>query len=555
MQQRPSGLYFRRTIPLSLRSFLKQSELIFSLRTHDRKAAFVRAAAVLRLSDFYFERVSAMNHESVSVAFKADVKACLDRFVKSSFHSSENELYNGTGASPATLSEVLQALDKHLTHPASLQPAKEGLLAELTDMLLSSLPSIPQDNPVATRAFVQREALRKLRELVSSLLELQTNPGFIAPTSQPLQVMLPSKGAPEEVGPELLAAWREYVQEKGQTWKGPTASQYEAIIAEFSSNEFAGNRPINTYSRDDLITYRGTLQRLPVMRKKLKQFRDKSVAELCNMEIPADLHMQGRTINERLIQLCSFFTWCHKIKGYLSKDITEDVLLKNVVSAERAPFTDPEISTLFSPDRYLSELINSPFKYWLPLLGLYCGARIGELSQLKPDDFGVEDGIAVMYIRHDTKSEAGRRVVPLHSALITLGLLDYVQWAQAQGHSSLFPDLNVGAQRYGTAASKWFTQYRRKVGISDTDKLGKEKVFHSFRHSFVTRLRQLPTNRPDIGVIQQIVGHEQELFGATAIYTHDFPIGLCKEAVAQLRYPVDVPALQGRWKQLLAKVN
>ena len=144
------------------------------------------------------------------------------------------------------------------------------------------------------------------------------------------------------------------------------------------------------------------------------------------------------------------------------------------------------------------------------------------------------------------KTEAARRLVPLHSELLRLGFFDYVQDIAAKGKNRIFPEISK-EKHWGTTASKWFTRYRRKVGVPDLDNLGRAKVFHSFRKTVVTQLRQnrMSNGAPiDIGIIQQVIGHERTLFGATEIYTQDFPLVMCRNAFESLEFNLDLDSLK-----------
>lgn len=63
-------------------------------------------------------------------------------------------------------------------------------------------------------------------------------------------------------------------------------------------------------------------------------------------------------------------------------------------------------------------------RYWVPLIGLFSGAREEELLELWAEDFGIEDGVEYFQIGavHDgrrvgTKNEASIRKVPVHNTL------------------------------------------------------------------------------------------------------------------------------------------
>jgi integrase len=82
------------------------------------------------------------------------------------------------------------------------------------------------------------------------------------------------------------------------------------------------------------------------------------------------------------------------------------------------------------------------------------------------------------------KTASSRRVVPVHSALVKAGLLDYVTRQRAAGAERLFPTLrrDIFAALTG-AYAKWLGRWSRKI-VPD-----RRKTAHSWRHVVATKLR------------------------------------------------------------------
>ncbi|WP_368921261.1 DUF6538 domain-containing protein [Comamonas aquatica] len=144
----------------------------------------------------------------------------------------------------------------------------------------------------------------------------------------------------------------------------------------------------------------------------------------------------------------------------------------------------------------------APYKYWIPLLALYTGARLNELAQLylgdvrKSEtgtwhlDFNLDgDG------KIDADGKNGRdkrlktinaqRVIALHPELIRMGFLEYVTALRDAGHVRLFPELGHDKEKgYGKYAGQWFNEHflDKQLGIER----GVGLSFHSFRHTFLT---------------------------------------------------------------------
>lgn len=72
-------------------------------------------------------------------------------------------------------------------------------------------------------------------------------------------------------------------------------------------------------------------------------------------------------------------------------------------------------------------------KRWVPALCAFSGARVTEITQLRKEDFREEGEAHVMRIRPEagTVKAGGYRDVPLHSQLIEMGFLNFLQAAPA----------------------------------------------------------------------------------------------------------------------------
>ena len=171
-------------------------------------------------------------------------------------------------------------------------------------------------------------------------------------------------------------------------------------------------------------------------------------------------------------------------------------------------FNDGELAAIFDPSRYLLNN-NAPDDFWAPLIALYTGARLGEIVTLNANDIEVDSdsGVFVMNIATSkavkkAKNENSRRRVPLPTELISLGLIEYVERVRALGATVLFPHRKANATRAADPSkhvSRVFGQHLTDVGIVNPG-----KVFHSFRHTVITRMH---VNRVPVGDAELIVGH------------------------------------------------
>lgn len=150
--------------------------------------------------------------------------------------------------------------------------------------------------------------------------------------------------------------------------------------------------------------------------------------------------------------------------------------------------------------------------FWMPLLGLFTGARREELGQLRGRDIieapyvtpsGETAAAWIIKIGHDEegrnrlKTAASERIVPVHPELIGRGFIQYAQRRSAD--DLLFPFTMNKDGRLTEKWGEWFGRYRRDCGVSD------QRVdFHSFRHSFKDYCRETGIIE---GIQRQLMGH------------------------------------------------
>jgi integrase len=166
--------------------------------------------------------------------------------------------------------------------------------------------------------------------------------------------------------------------------------------------------------------------------------------------------------------------------------------------SERQPFNTAELTLLFATPVFTAGERPTGGRgeaaYWLPLLGLFTGARRGEIAGLTAADVSPEEtsGHPVIVLAENKrrnrslKTPSSARTIPLHPELIRLRFMDFVEDVRrAHGDSAwLFPEIAPDRKGGASAWTKWFSRYIRGHGIND-----KNNVFHSLRHNFKDALR------------------------------------------------------------------
>src|SRR5690606_30520749 len=141
-----------------------------------------------------------------------------------------------------------------------------------------------------------------------------------------------------------------------------------------------------------------------------------------------------------------FFDWAER-HGHTPHRLFDGMKVPKARNAatQRKPFTAQQTRLIFDElvENRSGFVKNSSHK-WGTMLGLFTGARLNEICQLEIADVQQEAGIWFIHItdegdnKKSVKASASRRKVPLHSELLRLGFLDFVQ--ERNSGKRLFPD-------------------------------------------------------------------------------------------------------------------
>lgn len=202
-----------------------------------------------------------------------------------------------------------------------------------------------------------------------------------------------------------------------------------------------------------------------------------------------------------------------RLSVFLRSLVEAGVLARNPLAGVRAiatpdpddkgePFTDAQLQAIFDPVEFPKWARKYPHRWFGPILGLYSGARVNEIAQLRVADIETIEGIPGFHVRRgagdqSVKNKASRRFVPLAQPVIDAGFLTYVDQARRAGHVQLFPDLpNSTGLGFGRQLSRQFSVYIKQRGIT-----AKGQGFHGFRHTFASRLDAAGASNAAIGAL------------------------------------------------------
>ncbi|OJJ27788.1 site-specific integrase [Campylobacter concisus] len=268
---------------------------------------------------------------------------------------------------------------------------------------------------------------------------------------------------------------------------------------------FNEDTPVYRITRDNLLEFRDLLYKIPTKLAQKSRYKDKSLSQILKLGEKDD-KLSEPTIQKYMIRVIQFFNYCFD-SGYIGKSITAKMNVKiDIDPSERAvlPYEVSEARKIFEIVTSIKQSGKSPSSrieanelYYVTMIAAYSGMRIKEITQLHKEDIVLKDGIYCFNINTNdgktTKTKNSIRFVPIHSKLIDLGLLEYVN---SKKSGNIFK-----------VSNKDFSEiFRSQIQRKFIDKDSK-KTFYSFRHYFIDYLVQ---REVEANLIAQIVGHEKQ---------------------------------------------
>lgn len=286
--------------------------------------------------------------------------------------------------------------------------------------------------------------------------------------------------------------------------------------------EIMGDKNIVSITKGDLREALTAYMSLP--KRNLKEYKGVSVLELLEIEVPDEHRLKSKTVEQAKKLLQGIFAFAEG-QDMISESPARGLKLDLSSKVTYARFEDAEVRQLLNATR--SE--GDQWKQWIYMLAAYTGARRGELVQLRKEDIKEDAKSRRKYLlitdqAGSVKTKSAIRQVPIHRRLIDQGFLEFVD---KQTGNKIFGELK------SQSVTRWFVGLCDKLGIPKYDDYGNRKVFHSFRHTVISKSRAAgnPTDH-----VQQVVGHEKTSAGTTDRYTHAYPLASVLGVIDKIAY-------------------
>lgn len=237
----------------------------------------------------------------------------------------------------------------------------------------------------------------------------------------------------------------------------------------------------------------------------------------------------------------TFFNWAYG-KGWLTCDPSAALRAKGlrkrqIAEKKRRPFTPAELDTLFHSPLFVGcrnadrlkeagSYVYRGGRYWLPLLALWTGGRLTELTRLQCRNISEQSGIWYADLANipdgaegdeseakptdgdGGKTENSRRLAPLHPDFLALGFLEFVAFRRRVGGGDdalLFDEVADHGRFYN---DDWQERGRPVKGVFATIGIKNRKTsFHSLRHSFADMIRTGGRAGMDSRLQDRLMGH------------------------------------------------
>ena len=416
---------------------------------------------------------------------------------------------------------------------------------EVEELVREQLLSVPEASASWKRiAFALLKAQKRYAELT-----LRRQQGDVIETPAPLAAR------PDAGGVTVQQLIDDYMADPSRNRTPSTEKTYNTIFRALKEL-FGADTPVSSIHRRNCERIRDILVRLP--KNATLRFRGLTLEQTADLADRESLErIKPATVNAYLGNLSSLFKW--GIRNWrVERNPAEGLLVNNPVADidQRSPFSLDQLKAIFNAPLYVGCVDDDSGyakpgpnvirrgRFWVPLLSLWTGMRLGECCQLHTEDIAEVEGVPCIFIspsaegrdddadRKRVKTAAGRRFVPVHPELEKIGFLSFVAEARRKGEKRLFPELEADKQGYLSGNfGKWFNDKRRflgKVGIA-----GSGVSFHSFRHNYRDALRQIDIS---LQKVRALGGWRRDSDGEEARYGKGLTAAVLYEDIKKVSY-------------------
>lgn len=367
----------------------------------------------------------------------------------------------------------------------------------------------------------------------------------------------PVEGKPKK-GETLADYFERYLAEARSKLKTSGLQDARATLRQFV--QASGDRPVTSYRREDMSKFKRLLLDAPAQTTKLFPGVPFPKAVELNRVVGHPKLKVASVIN-KLTTLSAFGGWLESNVDNVDAANFKTTFPRKTDSQRMEPFSADEVRCILNAQAFVgceSERNQQKpgthkirdWRFWIPMIAAFTGARLNEIAQLAVSDVTQVDGVWAFSITdggeaQSLKNKQSRRQVPIHPQLIALGILDVHRQALEVGEADLFYKIPLDRDgRRSTNAGKVFRRFLTRIGVKTPESLG---GIHRWRHTLTDALREGGVDNFDAA---QVLGHKTDVAKMTAHYgrtVSSMPMAARAAMLAKAEYPsVDFSLLAPR---------
>ena len=358
-----------------------------------------------------------------------------------------------------------------------------------------------------------------------------------------------------DVSPKLSEMKEEFIGERLLSGFSPKSTrELESTIDDLI--EIIGDIPILKVTPNNARDFKKIISSLPKYRNQSPRYRGLTIKQILSLDGVEG--QEPKNINKLIYRVRVFFKWLkNNYSEYVPQNHFDGLSIQEKkFDKPRDIFTNKELHKIFDTTPFLNNTIRNPHRrnklasFFVPIVAIHTGMRLEEICQLRLEDVYKEGTVDIIRVtiskETKLKTVTSQRIVPIHENLKRVGFLEYCNYMKKQKKERVFWDLTKSRDGYGRNIGRYFMEYLRKVGVYEFQ----SKVFHSFRHTFITTLLQ---NGVREEVVNGLCGHKQKTMSTTIYFKGGFPPDLLyEEGISKLNFEgINFGKLKIDWKKLI----
>lgn len=450
--------------------------------------------SLLEMQNFLHDTLSLENQKRFSI---------LMEIYKLKVYVAERELVLANLESFNWLAKSIESKKKFQKRLETIHGRASNALKRATDLLIefsSTIRKQKDELKMANKEIIYQEKMDTLLEENNVLIKEMTN--FI----QKKQFN----------SPLFSEAVTEFLKEKHNK-KQSAINGYKLTFNLFL--DVLGDKKIDEYTKKDVLAFKNTLAKLPSNNGK-NIYKKETFQEAIQRAKNSGLKLiSDKTVKNHFSRLSSLFEFHILQQGVENNIFLGRWGLKTRPKTRRITWSESNLKKL-TEKPWKSKIISPKTAKMIVMIASYTGMRLEEICRLRQKDIQKIDDILCIKVQDhpalknesraewSAKTEAGNRIIPICRKLQACGFPSILQHENADENSYLFPETEFTGidNKRSTRFQRVFSKHKQSLSI------GPETVFHSFRHTVSTQLRNRPDGERGIreSWIDAFLGHESE---------------------------------------------